>query len=194
MFRPNKYESRTEKEFEDALFGDEIYNHRSRTVFYLQSIYLAHTIEQSKGKILDRIIMEKLPWTAPLTLDFPHNHRFYESFNHKIQQMVTAGIIDHFGDDDYKDILNLKRFKPAQFDVMKPLNLSDFEAGFGYWLFSLIFPIAAFIGEWIFRFRDFIVFRCVVETFIDIQVRNMRAHHRKMQKLLKKLENEKCKK
>jgi hypothetical protein len=176
--------------FENTL--NQIYDHRSRTVLYLDSFYFAQTIGRSEGKLLDRIIMEKFAWTTPLSLNFPQNHRFYESFNHKIQQMVTAGIIDHFG-EDYKDILNLKQFKPTPLDEWEALNLSHFEAGFKYWLFSLIFPIVAFIGEWICRFRDFIVFRCVVETFVDIQIRNMRAHHRKMQILLKKLENKKAK-
>lgn len=124
---------------------------------------LDHFIKESKGKLLGRIIKGTSP-TAKFMV-FPRNHRFYESFNKEIQQLLPTGIINHLAGNLGNEI-NSRKFANLTLENVQPMSLKHLEAAFVIWLVSLLFPIAAFIVEWIFRLRDFIVFKITFEAYI----------------------------
>jgi hypothetical protein len=174
--------------FDKILVNESVYDHQFKGVFHFLSNNLKLLIANSSGKILKRIIKEDILDT-PKTLVFPRNHRFFEAFNQKIERIVPSGIIvDHFNDDIYRNLINPKQFKHLYLDQETPMALEHLEAGFVVWLVSLVFPIIAFIGEWIARFMDFIVFRSVFTAYIKSLERNVRNRDRKLQKFLMKME------
>lgn len=137
---------------------------------------MTRLIENSGGKIISRIIKQRVK--KPLEgFRFPQNHRFFDIFSTKINQMVTCGIVDHFS-DQFNDLTYKKKFA----------NLTiHLQAGFAVWLVSLIFPVTVFIVEWIITFKEFIVFNCVFNAYIEILRRNARNRNRKMRKALRKI-------
>lgn len=151
----------------------------------MQPNSLDSLMAQSGGEILKRIIKENVLGSTKMIV-FPRNHHFYESFNKNIERLVTAGIINYFG-DDYKDLISVKRFSHLKLSKVKPMNLKHLEAGFVVWLMSLIVPVAAFIVEWIIRFKDFIVFRSVFTAFTKLKEENVRNRDRNIQTFMKKL-------
>lgn len=166
------------KDFKDLLTKN-IYDHRLKEVYHVRADYLNQLITDSAGRIGSRIIKEILPGVTK-TLTFPRNHRFFEIFDEKIQKMVTAGIINHFAEEDYKNLLNAKNFSKSKLDEVKPLNLEHLEAGFVVWLVTLVFPIVAFIMEWIVTLKNLIVFKYIYLTFIKAVEKNAEKRGRKI--------------
>lgn len=176
--------------FELVLFK-EIFNHSCPIAFHFYSFDLDYFIKESKGKLLPRIIKESSPTTAKFIV-FPRNHRFFQSFDKKIQQIVAAGIINHLG-NDYKESINPKHYSHLTLEEVEPLSMEHLKAGFVVWLIALIFPIVAFIFERIFTFGVTIIFDQTFETYIETIGTNVRKRNRKMQKSLRKLEQRKSK-
>jgi hypothetical protein len=144
-FRPGNV-----SEFETILLNGSIHDHLFERAFYLMPHHLSGFIKSSKGKLLERIMTYNYFGTLK-AFNFPRNHRFYEVFDRKIQQIVTAGIIDHFA-DDFKNLFNKKQFSHLHLEVVEPMNTEHLKAAFAVWLVSLCFPAAAFIAEWILKF------------------------------------------
>lgn len=166
-----------------------MYDPHFKGVFHLSSKYLKGVVSSSNGNILQRMFKTSILGTTHI-LVFPRNHRFFESFNRKIQQAVAVGFIDQFA-DDFKDITNKKRFLHLKLVEEKPMNLEHLEAALFIWMVSLVFPIAAFIAEWIFRIKDFIVFHSTFAAYIKILENNTSKRDRKMQKAMKTIKTEK---
>jgi hypothetical protein len=176
-------------DFEKLLFDDNsVYDHRFKGVFHLFPNKLHNYMQISSGNILPRISKESAYGNSKVFV-FPRNHRFFESFNKQIEQVIAAGIIDHFG-DDAKDLVKAKRFITSKLESAKPMSMSHLKAGFVVWLVSLIFPFAAFIGEWVLRIRDLIVFKSVRKAFFKLHEINSRNHDIEMQKTILKMKKE----
>lgn len=170
-----------------VLLNGSIYDHDFKGFFHVSSNILEFVVTKSKGKLLQRIIRES-SLAATKTLIFYRNHRFYESFNEKIQQLVSAGIIDHLGGYD-KDLVNPKRFAKLNLDQVQPMNLQHLEAGFVIWMISLMIPVTVFIFEWIIRFKDFIVFRFIFVAYIKTLERDLQNRHLEVQKKIESINN-----
>lgn len=130
--------------------NDSIYGTSLKGVFHLPTGELDKIIFQTKGKILKRVFKESGVGARRIFI-FPRNHRFYETFNRKLVQMVMAGLINNLA-YEYTEMINKNRFKHLHTDSVEPMSLEHLEAGFVLWLISLIFPTLAFAGEWIFKF------------------------------------------
>jgi hypothetical protein len=180
-------------EFEIALFNNSIHDFHFKGVFYLLSDYLSHYIMNSKGQILQRIIKVTMIGSSKVFV-LPHNHRFFEIFNKKTEQMITAGLINHFNRES-KHSFNQKGFAPSSLENFKPMTLEHLEAGFVVWIVTLMFPIAAFVFEWIVKcivdMKIFIVFRCVFLAYLRNLEDNIRIRDQVMEKSLMKIEEEK---
>jgi hypothetical protein len=133
-------------EFDDLLFKN-IHDHRSKKVFYLTTENLEHYMKILEGQVLDRMI-EDVNFGILKVLPFPRNHRLFESFNKKVEQIKPAGIINHFRKDE-NELLNKKRFENSNLENARPMNLQHLEAGFAVWLITISLSIAAFVAEWI---------------------------------------------
>jgi hypothetical protein len=163
--------------------NDELDDYLSKCVIHLPMDNLTDLIGQSKGKILKRILKD--PSTTQFKgMVFPLNHRFLEIFEHQIKRFLTAGILNIERNDLYEKV-NPKRFLHMTVDEVQPMNLEHLEAAFVVWLISMIFPVVAFIVEWIImlvlRLKDFIVFKYVFEIYIKSLEENSRIRNIKMQ-------------
>lgn len=150
-YRPNVRDNEGQtiynaNEFEVELFK-KIFNHNSKSVFHLYANKLDYFIKKSQGKILPRLFKSSTSATAKFLI-FPRNHLFYQSFNEKISQLLSNGIVNHFA-KDMSESINPKRFSHLGLETVKPMSMEHLKAGFLVWIFSLIFPITAFIVEWI---------------------------------------------
>jgi hypothetical protein len=138
-------------EFETALYNNSIHDFRFKGVFYLLSDHLSDYIMKSSGQILKRMIKDAMIGSSKL-LVMPHNHRFFDIFNEKIEETIPYGLIDHFSKDD-KDSFNQKGFAPSSIENFKPMTLEHLEAGFVVWIITVMVPIAAFVFEWVVKFK-----------------------------------------
>jgi hypothetical protein len=168
--------------FEWFWTNDSIHDSNMRAVFYLQSDRLAKLISKTKGKILKRIFKQSVMGSRKVFI-FPQHHRFYETFDRKIVQLVTAGIINHLA-SEFKDVINTKRFSRLKSEEVEPMSLEHLEAGFVIWLVSMIFPIVAFAFEWVVTFKSFIVFERIFEEFIKSLENNARNRNKNMTETL----------
>jgi hypothetical protein len=179
--------------FINSLINGSIYDHRFKGFYHVSFLDLKEAISRSNGSIISRIIKESALGTSE-TIIFPQNHRLFEDFDRKIQEMVTAGLVDYLR-NDYKDLMSKKRF--AVQNVETAMSLEHLEAAFALWLVSLIFPVTAFICEWIFKcietIKDFIVFKCVFVAYIKQLESETRTRDQKMQRILSEIEAKKAK-
>lgn len=127
--------------------------------------YLIAFTRFSKGLFLDRVLKETL-YTEIVGLELPKNHKFFEIFDKKIQQLFNAGIVDYYR-DEFVQFTKPKRYKHLHNSKPKVLTLKILEAGFVVWLISLFMSFLAFVGEWTVRIKDFLVFEYILEKFYD---------------------------
>lgn len=97
-------------------------------------------------------------------LNFRGNHKFFETFEKKTQQLFAAGIIDHYA-ADYNDNLNPKQYEHLYRDGPQILTLAHLEAGFVIWIVSICIAISVFICEWLVTLKDFLVIQFVLMAF-----------------------------
>jgi hypothetical protein len=150
--------------FENQLFNDWIYDYNFQIVFHLPLDRIQHYMIKSRGKLLKRVIKEKIS-DKTKALIFPRNHGLFEGFDEKIEQMLQAGLVDFYG-RNFSETINPKRFKHLVIDEVQPMSLVHLEAGFVVWMASILLPVIAFAFEIIVGIKDFIVFRCVFVAYI----------------------------
>lgn len=116
---------------------------------------------------------------------FPRNHKFFEIFDLKTQQLFTGGIFLHHA-ENYKKYWDPNYYKrpelltkdyleniyPAKFtDGPKVLTMADhLEAGFVIWILSISFAFVVFIIEWIIRLKDYLVCKVVLGAFYKLRI------------------------
>lgn len=169
----------------DAWFNGSIFDHNFKGVFYLSLPNLKKYLKWSKNKLMERIMEHKVSGSTK-KLVFPRHHRFFDAFNRKIDQLVTAGIVEHLAKSFEHEIIPKSLFKIKR-ENYQAMSLAHLEAGFVVWLVSLLFPTTAFIIEWIMTLKEFIVFKCCYKLYMKIVLKNIRKRDRKMQKILRKL-------
>jgi hypothetical protein len=139
---------------------EKIFNPQFKGVIDIRSRKLLETVNYTRGEILKRLL--KTPIKEMICgLEFPRNHRFYESFNRKIQQLFESGTINHYMDENkkyfdtkfYEKPLKIHKkyletsYKKSFEDGPKVLTMKDLEFGFVIWLGSLCLPFIVFIIE-----------------------------------------------
>jgi hypothetical protein len=136
-------------------------------------------MNKTQGKIMQRIIKEK-DLTKTKIFAFPQNHPFYKVFEEKIQQMVTGGILEHII-NDYNSSVNPKRFAHLNVEKVQPINVEHLEAGFVIWLISLVFPIIAFMIEWIVHLKTPFIFWYCFNSYMKELERVARSRQTNLQ-------------
>lgn len=130
---------------------------RGRGLYYLTRV--------SKGKIQERLLDHRL-YLEVSGLVFPKNHKFFEPFNRIVQQFFASGIFSFFN-QEATDLLNKKRYEEYS-EPGEILTIEQLEASFVIWLVSIGFSVAAFSLEWLVRFRDYIVFKSVLDCYMKM--------------------------
>jgi hypothetical protein len=134
----------------------------------------------SRGEIMKRVLQTPVE-TLTCGFEFPRNHKFYESFNRKIQQITEAGITNHHKERDKKYLDPKSYEKPLKphkkyFEttwrksfVNEPqvLTFSDLEFGFVVWLGSLILPLIAFIIECLVGLVNVLLFKRILSVYFE---------------------------
>jgi hypothetical protein len=141
-----------------------IYDPNFKGCIELSEKSLYYDIAATQGRIAKRLVRNILP-VEMNSIYFPPNHDFFEVFDEKIQQLFTAGIVNHFV-DEYKKYENLKRYKHLYPDGPRVLSLMDLEAGFVIWLASISFAMVVFVIEWMIRIRRWFVFVHVLKQTV----------------------------
>ena len=97
-------------------------------------------------------------------MQFPRNHRLFEIFDKKLQQLFEGGIIYYYLDEVLK-YLNPKRYEHLYRDKPKVLTIKHLEAGFVIWIISVSTALAAFMFEWLIKFYEYLIVKYVLEEF-----------------------------
>jgi hypothetical protein len=103
----------------------------------------------SNGLFLTRLTKQRMALDAS-GMVFPKNHKLFEIFDRKIQQLLSGGIINHYTEEWFQ-YLNPKRYAHLKSQDPEVLKMSDLEAGFMVWLITILIATLAFLFEWIFR-------------------------------------------
>lgn len=119
--------------------------------------------QESRGKILERVLKERFCLDVS-GIRFPMNHKLFEVFDTKIQQLLANGLVEHFVSESYEALnpkyeLYLRHKTLNEPENPKVLTLEHLEAGFVIWLLSICFAVFAFAVEWIVRLSELFVWR-----------------------------------
>lgn len=150
------------------LYGKRIYDHSFHGGLEVQVRMLKAYSQLSKGDFLNRLLPEPL-YTQMLTMLLPPFHRFYEVFDEKIQQMVTAGIVN-FLSEAWVQPERVAKYKHLHLQEPQVLTMAHLEAGFVIWLISVSFAIFAFLLEWIAKLYEFFIIRMVLRICFDLKI------------------------
>lgn len=128
----------------------------------------------TKGRLRERLLDQRF-WLDFYGMRFPRHHKFFETFDEKFQQMVTAGMIVTWS-HDHNEYLNPKYYEQFKNifesgDEPKVLTLQKLEAGFVICLASLLFALFAFIGEWLIRTKEYLVFTQIFTAYNEMKIR-----------------------
>jgi hypothetical protein len=122
---------------------------------------LWQTSKNTECRLLKHVIKERFV-LAMMGIQFPRNHKFFEIFNRKLQEMATAGLIEHSA-SSYLSWLKPNCYKKYRLkfenDDPKVLSLKDLEAGFVIWLSFICLSVFVFVLEWIWRLTESFVLK-----------------------------------
>lgn len=134
---------------------------------HLPANTLQHYAIETNGTLLNRVLKERFSIDMS-GMKFPRNHRFFETFDKKLQQLFAGGIMDYYA-SQWLNNLKHDRFKHLYIDEPEVLTLKHLEAGFRIWLVSIGIAICAFIVEllvkWIPIWRDSLVVKYVIASY-----------------------------
>lgn len=163
IFRGNVIDRWTYKEFFKAFA--KLYDPQSKIAVEVnQDILLTLMIESGKRK-LPKFLKERYGANT-VALWIPNFHRFYHVFDWKLQQLLEAGLVD-YNMRYFYDRRNPKRFLEEAGPEI--LSLHDLEAGFVICMVPLVISIFIFVIEWLVLLKDFLVFRTIVLTFLELK-------------------------
>jgi hypothetical protein len=131
------------------------------------SRYLEYVVHESKGRLFKRILMERIDFDMT-GMKFPHNHELYEVFNTKIQELVSAGLVDHY-EEEFSKYLNPKLYKHLNLDGPKVLTMKHLEAGFVIWMIPLFFAMITFCCEWFVRLKEYLLFNFILLSLYKLK-------------------------
>lgn len=182
-----KIKTITRDDYIRILFGDrpfyfneantnagEFYDKSFKGAIFIEGFQLDWYILKSAGQLLKRRL--KTPIATELVgLEFPRNHRMFRAFDTKLQQLFEGGFIGLFYSTYLRD---LRTSDTKESDEPQVLTMDHLEAGFVVWLVSISFAIAAFICEWLVRFRDHLVIRFTFKAYYKHRKKRDDLQHR----------------
>lgn len=122
----------------------------------------------TEGLVLKRVLYKDRLDLAMIGMIFPRNHRLYEIFDRKFQQMFVGGLVDRYV-SVYTRGLDAKMYAHLYEPVPQMLTLEHLEAGFVVWLVSLSLGIFAFGCEWLTRIFNGYIFALILKKFNETQ-------------------------
>lgn len=144
-----------------------IYNKSFKGALQEPALTYYHKVITSRGQLLKRVMKERVDLeTSGLSL--PKNHKFYDLFNDKLQQLFQSGIISYYN-EFWTEWLDPKRYAHLYMEEPQILTLEHLEAGFVIWLISLTFAVLVFVIEWFVRAKDFIVMKYLLNSYFIAQ-------------------------
>lgn len=154
------------------LAEETIFDSKFKNVLHVESqnLYIFNLI--SNGKLLSRILKEtfylEMSGMAMNGMQ-PRNHKFFETIDTKIQQLLASGHIGLF-----TTYWNLQ-LKPKFYEKYNPnegptkLTMEHLRAGFVVWIISLWFAVVAFVVEWVFRSVELLMWKFILLTFYELR-------------------------
>lgn len=158
-----------------------IHDPEFKGVIHVPSSKLHTYASLSTGMILSRLLSERF-YLGMSGMIFPRNHRFFEMFDKKFQQLVTAGIIDHMN-KPYFEYTSWNYYKHKYPVGPKVLTMEHLEAGFKVWLVSLSFAFGAFFIEWINTLMTYFVVKSMFKAFY--KTKQIKGRKQLQQKVIK---------
>jgi hypothetical protein len=113
---------------------------------------------RTRGELNKRFIVEPIQKQF-CGVEFPRNHKFYETFNRKIQQLIEAGITEMLR-KKYAKWTDPKYYERPRLTHKKYLV-------FVIWLGSLLLPLIGFLLEWLVKLKDFLIVKFVLTAFFE---------------------------
>lgn len=142
----------------------KIYDTSFRAAHFIKGEFYNFFVDSSDGQLLKRT------WQNPVSTNlygmaFRRNHKLFEIFNEKCQQLFEGGFFENYV-QDYRNDKNPKRYeKFAEPEGPKILTMKHLEAGFMVWIVSVMFSIFVFMCEWHVRLRGYLVFKYVISAY-----------------------------
>lgn len=119
----------------------------------------------TKGKFSQRILKNRL-LLEMCGIQFPINHRLFDVFNRKFQQLFSSGIINRYI-EGYFDFQKQKRFAHLYPEGPEVLTMKHLEAGFFVWLCSIFLAVFVFAVEWLNKFRFYLIVNSILHYFFE---------------------------
>lgn len=146
---------------------DGIHDSKFKGAIYMHIDKLYFAAEKSRGHIFQRLIKERI--VEPMYgMRFPKNHKFYEIFDRKLQQIFEAGVSDRYVRE--LNDRHQKRYSHLYHDGPEVLTMEHLEAGFVVCLKPLLFACIAFVFEWIIRVVEFVICKSIFKAFFQRQM------------------------
>lgn len=151
---------------EHFISGFMIYNKSFKGAMQIPAFTFYYKVLQSRGRILGRVMKERVDVEIS-GLIMPKNHKFYDLFNAKIQQLFEGGIISYFN-EVWTKCLDPKRYAHFYNNEPQVLTMDHLEAGFVIWLVSLFGAVAVFLVEWLFRYKDYLTAKYLLASYFKM--------------------------
>lgn len=176
------------------ILDEKIHDPFFKGALHIHSRLLKVHAHDSRGEIIKRILKEPFI-TEFCGMEMLRNHKLFDAFDLKTQQLFVSGIIDyHAAFDREHSKLNyykppklftkeyLENTYPKSFPEEGPnvLTLEHLEAGFVIWITCLCLTLTVLLCEWLFILKEFILLRHIFGSFY-----HMRKSQLKYQTLFK---------
>lgn len=170
----------TEEFFE--ILGGRIHDPLFKGALHIHSRLINGYARDTRGEIIKRILKEPFI-TEFCGMEMLRNHKLFDVFDLKTQQLFASGIIDYHAAYN-KEHLKLNYYKsprlftkdylentyPKSFpEGPNVLTLEHLEAGFVIWITCLCLTLAVLLCEWLIIMKEFIVFRHIFGSFYDMR-------------------------
>lgn len=146
---------------------NKLFDHKFKGLLEVDFRMLTKLLKETAGKFNERMRLRSIDDDA-WYFEFINHHRLIESFNKKLQQLVTAGIIDFHFSHEYR---NISMDHYAHLFKVEPqiLTITDLEAGFAIWIVCCSLGPIAFLIEWMIRIKEYFVTKYVLEAFFKMK-------------------------
>lgn len=147
---------------------EEIYDSKFEGALYISADQMLLFAQKSRGHIYKQFIEDRIALQM-FGMSFSKNHKFYETFDRKLQEIFEAGVVGrHIR--THEDYANTKRYAHLYQRGPKVLTLEHLEAGFVICLVPLSFAIIAFIFEWIIKIVEYTISKNILQAMYQRKI------------------------
>lgn len=140
-----------------------IYDPKLKGAITLHSQLFHYYIFLSQGQLFKRIFKDRLSLDMS-GLAFSKRVKYFEIFDIKLQQLFKGGLFQYYN-FEIADFTKLKKYEHKLKTDAQILSMKHLEAGFVVCCVSLLFSVFVFIVEWLIRFKDYVLTRCILIAF-----------------------------